>query len=199
MAAPQDPERDRTTAVCESVADVALNVNGGLSQDIAELFQQGVELENNNEPYPENSHPSAPETHTIGQWLTPIIFPGRTYVNCHNTKGVWRLHSWPNVYEMTDIYLFRIAFSDQWVRDVLIPATNKEISGDNITLQELYVYLGCPFFMACFEGIYDWRLCCSPKPVSIREVSPFWMQKYMALCRFISITSATRFTNMPSP
>ena len=29
----------------------------------------------------------------------------------------------------------------KWVRDVLIPATNKEIAGDDITLQEFYVYI----------------------------------------------------------
>ena len=38
-----------------------------------------------------------------------------------------------------------------------------------------------------------------PTTVSIREGSPFRLQKYMALRRFISITSAMRFTNKPSP
>ena len=120
-------------------------------------------------------------------------------MNCRNTKGVWRLHSWPKNSEMTELSLFRMAFPEQWVRDVLIPATNEEISGDDITLKEFYVYLGCHFFMACFEGISDRRLWWSPKPVSIREGSPFRLQKYMALHRFISITSAMRFTNNPSP
>ena len=92
-----------------------------------------------------------------------------------------------------------MAFPEQWVRDVLIPATNEEIAGDNITLQEFYVYFGCHFFMACFEGISDRRLWWYPKPVSIWEGSPIWLQKYMDLCRFISIISVMRFTNKPSP
>ena len=99
---------------------------------------------------------------------------------------------------MTELSLFRMTFPEKWVRDVLIPATNEEISGDDITLKEFYVYLGCHFFMAYFEGIYDRRLWWSPKPVSIREGAPFRMQKYMDLQRFISITSAMRFTNKPS-
>ena len=101
--------------------------------------------------------------------------------------------------EMTELSLFRMEFPEQWVRDVLILATNDEISGDDITLQEFYMYSGCHFFMACFEGIYDRRLSWSPKLVSNREESPFRLQKYMALCRFISITSAMTFTNKPSP
>ena len=93
MAAPQYPERERTTALHESVADVAPNVNGGILQEIAELFQQGIDMDEENEPDPENSHPSAPETHTIGKWGKPTICPRRVDVNCHNTKDVWRLHS----------------------------------------------------------------------------------------------------------
>ena len=101
--------------------------------------------------------------------------------------------------EMTELSLFRMELPEQWVRVFLIPATSEEISGDDITLKKLYVYLGYPFFMACFEGISDQRLWWSPKPVSIREGSPFRMQKYMLLRGFISITSAIRFTNKPSP
>ena len=82
-----------------------------------------------NEPSPENAHPSAPATQTIGEWVTPTIFPRRVDVNCRNTKDVWRLHIWPNISEMTDLSLFRIALPEQWVRDILVPATNKEIAG----------------------------------------------------------------------
>ena len=53
--------------------------------------------------------------------------------------------------------------------------------------------------MACFEGISDRRLWWSPRPLSIQEVAPFRLQKYIDLRRFISITSAMRFTNKPSP
>ena len=99
---------------------------------------------------------------------------------------------------MTELSLFRMAFSEKWGRDVLITATNKEIPGGDITLKEFYVYLGCHLFMACFEGIYDRILWWSPKLVSIWEGAPFRLQKYMDLRRFISITSTMRFTNKPS-
>ena len=66
---------------------------------------------------------------------------------------------------MTELSLFKIAFPEKWVRGVLIPETNEEIAGDGITLQEFYVFLGCHFFMACFEGISDRRLWWYPKRV----------------------------------
>ena len=68
----QEPERKRTTALRESVADVAPN-DGGLLQEIAELRHHGIEMDNKNEPAPENSEPNAPGTHTIGHWVTPTI------------------------------------------------------------------------------------------------------------------------------
>ena len=199
MATTQDLERERTTVLWESVVDVVPNVNRGLLQEIAELRHQGIEVDGNNGPSPKNDHPIGPATQTIGQWVTPTICPGRADVNCHNNKGVWRLHIWLKFSEITELSLFRMALPEQWVRGVLIPATDEEILGDNITLQELYVFLGCHFFMACFEGIYYRRFCWFPKTVSIRERSPFRLQKYMDLQRFISNISAVRFTNKPFP
>ena len=88
-------------------------------------------------------------------------------MNYRNTKSVWRLHSWSKISDVTELSLFRVEFPEKLVRDVLIPATNEEIAGDDITLKEFYVYLVCHFFVACFEVIYDQRLWWSPKPVSI--------------------------------
>ena len=85
----QDPERKRTMALRDSVADVAPNV-GGLLQEIAELLHQFIEVEDDNDLAPENARPIAPATQIIGQWVTPTIFPRRVDVNCHNAKGVWR-------------------------------------------------------------------------------------------------------------
>ena len=96
VASHQDPERNRTTALHESVTDVAPNV-GGLLQEIAELLHQFIEVDDDNELAPENAWPSTSATRTIGQRITPTICPRRAYVNFHNTKGVWRQHSWQKI------------------------------------------------------------------------------------------------------
>ena len=96
----------------ELVAYVALNV-GGLSQEIAELRHQGIEVDNSNEPAPENAQPTAPAAQTIGQWVTPTILPRQANMNCHNTKGVWRKNSWPKISDMTELSHFRMKFPEQ--------------------------------------------------------------------------------------
>ena len=73
VAAPQDPEREKTTEIRELVVYVAPNVNGGLSQEISELLHQGIKVDDDNEPAPENAQTSTPETQTIGKWVTPTI------------------------------------------------------------------------------------------------------------------------------
>ena len=62
VASPQDPERERTTALCESVTGAATNVNGGLQQEVAELCQKGIEVEDDKDTAPKNAQLSAPET-----------------------------------------------------------------------------------------------------------------------------------------
>ena len=51
-------------------------------------------------------------------------------MNYHNTKGVWRLHIWPKISEMTELYLFRMSFPEQWVRDFL-SHQGIEVDSDN--------------------------------------------------------------------
>ena len=82
---------------------------------------------------------------------------------------------------MDELALFWMCFPEQWVKDVLIPATNNEIEGDALTISELYVYLGCHFFVAYFEGISNRRLLWSSKPITIEE--------YISLHCFNAITS----------
>ena len=118
----QDREREQSTALRESVVGVTPNI-GGLLQEIAEICHQGIEVDDDKEPAPDNAQPSAPSTQTIGQWVTPTIFPRRENVNCRNTKGVWRQHSWPKFSETTELSIFSMAFPEKWVRDILIPAT----------------------------------------------------------------------------
>ena len=67
VAASQDPEHERTMVLRELVPDVAPNVNRGILQEIAELRQQGIKVDDDNEPAPENAQLSAPATQTIGK------------------------------------------------------------------------------------------------------------------------------------
>ena len=56
---------------------------------------------------------------------------------------------------MNELNQFRLCFPEEFVINVIIRETNKHLVGTALTLQEFYVWLGCIFFMACFEGISD--------------------------------------------
>jgi hypothetical protein len=53
---------------------------------------------------------------------------------------------------MTEFAIFCMTFPEDYLKNVVIPATNAHIEGDALTLRELYVWLGCHFFMASFVG-----------------------------------------------
>ena len=193
----QNAEKARVAALRTADSDVSSNI-GALQQEIAELRQQGIEVDDDNEPAPENASPTTSRI-DVGSWIIPLICPRRADPRCTNNKGSWTHHSWPKIKEMDEFALFRMCFPEDWVKNTLRPATNKEIEGDHLTLSEFYVYLGCHFFMACFEGISDRRLWWSSKPITITEGAPFRLKQYISLRRFNTITAAIRYTNKPPP
>jgi len=193
--------RSRDDAVLRvEASDVVPNVVGGSrAEEIAEMRQQGIQVDDDNEPAPENAELLATPVVNVGEWVTPTICPRKADSSCTNSKGVWKHNSWHKIQEMDELALFRMCFPEKWVRETLLPATNKEIEGGPLSLSEFYVFLGCHFFMACFEGISDRRLWWSSKPISIEEGAPFRLQDYISLRRFNAITAAIRYTDKPPP
>jgi hypothetical protein len=129
------PARQDVTNQRSSVDDVSPNVHSDLVNEIDELRQQGIEVDDDNEPAPENAEPPPQATIPVGEWITPTICPRRE-ANCSNRKGSWKRFAWTVVREMNELAQFRMCFPEQWVKDVVIPATNKEINGDPLTLSE---------------------------------------------------------------
>jgi hypothetical protein len=91
-----------------------------------------------------------------------------------------------------------MCFPEEWIIDVLIPMTNKELS-KKMDLQELYVFLGCIFFMTCYEGIPDRDLWWLSKPIDMFEGAPFWLNEYMTGKRFNKIQAALQYTDKEAP
>ena len=106
------------------VHDVAPNIRGVLTEEIAELRQQGIEVDDDNKPAPENAQPT-PNTPVpvAGSWVTPTTCPRRADPNCRNSRGTWKQSSWAKSREMDELELFRLCFPEQWVKEVLLEAT----------------------------------------------------------------------------
>ena len=91
-----------------------------------------------------------------------------------------------------------MCFPEKWVVEVLLPMTNKHLAV-KMTLREFYVFLGCQFFMACYDGITDRRMWWSEKPISMFEGAPFRLTQYMSGARFEQIVGALRYTDEAAP
>ena len=76
---------------------------------------------------------------------------------------------------------------------------NKYIEGPNMNLQDFYVWLGCHFLMACFEGTENNKMWWSEKTIDMFEGSPFRLSEYMSGRRFQNIGIDIRYTNIESP
>ena len=65
-----------------------------------------------------------------------------------------------------------------------------------MTLQDLYVWLNCDFFMAGFDGTENKKMWWSEKPIEIFDSTPFKLLEYMSGRRFQNIDAAIRYTNI---
>ena len=81
---------------------------------------------------------------------------------------------------MNELDQFRLCFPEEFVINVIIPETNKHLVGTVLTLQEFYVWLGCIFYMACFEGIGNCDNWWSLAPIDMFMGAPFCLNAYMS-------------------
>ncbi len=65
-----------------------------------------------------------------------------------------------------------MAFPEKFVKTVIIPTTNNHL-GMKLTLGEFYKWLGCNFFISCFQGILHRKLWWSKEPVSMYDGALF--------------------------
>jgi hypothetical protein len=112
-----------------------------------------------------------------GRFEKPTKCP-RRMANIKNAKGKFNSHHWEVIAEMNKIDQFRMCFPEQFVIDVIIPKTNKHL-GTAMTLQEFYVWPGCIFYMACFEGICDRDKWWSSAPIDPFKKAPFRVNVFM--------------------
>ena len=80
--------------------------------NVGQLRLQGIEVDDDNAPAPENAQPSNPAPANGGHWCNPTTCPRRTDVNIRNNKGNWKAKSWQSIKEMDELALFRMCFPE---------------------------------------------------------------------------------------
>ena len=181
---------DRSSSV-----NVTSNIDGDV--EITDMVAGGITVDNEG-PAPENAVPPPIPTGPVGRWEKPLICPRRASLAVRDMVGQWKLKTWPQIASMSEFSIFRLTFPESFIKDVVIPSTNVHLD-EKLTLPEFYVWLGCRFFMACFEGVSRLKDWWSSDPVSMWEGAPFRLNDFIDGQRFLDINQALRYTDKPPP
>ena len=127
-----------------------------------------------------------------------MICPRLANPSIVNLKGGWKNYALGKIKEKPFFDSFWMSFPEKYVVDVLLPKTIKHLKTP-MMLREFYVFLGCQFFMACFDGITDRRLWWSSKLVSKFSGALFRLIEYLSGQRFEDIVGALRYMNREAP
>ncbi len=100
---------------------------------------------------------------------------------------------------MDEFVLFWMAFPENFFREVLIPTTNNNLPGDDLTLSEFYVWLGINMLIGCYSGILDWHDWWLMEQINDFRGAPLHTGKRMSYKRFDAIDAAIQFTDEDAP
>ncbi len=146
------------------------NIATMLALEIRELTADGV-LVDDEGPAPENSVPQPLMQTEVGMWEKQLICIHQNNTAITDTNGRWKLKSWKQIGQMTEFAIFQLAFPEEYIKTVIIQATNKHLPGESLTLKEFYVWLGCRFFMACYDGDFESCAWWSKKAITVGRSS----------------------------
>ena len=169
--------------------NVVPNVFGGagLREEIEQLRAEGIDVDDDNEPLPEDAEPAPADPEGMRyEYTIPTFCPWRANNDILDSPRRWTTYRWDEIAEKSEFDLFRMCFPDDFVAKVILPATNVHLF-PRLTMHEFYKWLGCHFFMACFQGIDDRDEWWSQRPVSLFSGAPFRLNEFMSRNRFNDI------------
>lgn len=187
--------------VQEGAAEVEVPALEGLEYDIQCLRAEGYDVDDDNEPAPENTPAEAQSggDHAMyGEWgFSGMCQRCTEQLGCEGA----RLQSVTSniVTSGLDILTTFVMFSPKaFFESVLLVETNKKIEGKPLTFREFLQFVGIWLYMSTPAGFSrsDWF---SQKKVDRWEGTPFRFNDIMSGKRFETIISALTFTASPVP
>jgi hypothetical protein len=127
----------------DRIADrnVVPNIEGYLDRDslrgdIEEQRRQGITVDDDNKPLPDNATPAQNEAQRIyesGSWTTPRACCRRSNGKAY-PEGKFVNKRWDVIADMSELDLFRMCFPEEYIADVVIPKMNKRSKGRWISM-----------------------------------------------------------------
>ena len=154
------------------------------SEDMAQLFCQGISISGDNNPAPENV-PRQGDTNA-------------GYSNFQNYFAYFRHYSHDSVLRMSLLQLFLIMFLEEYIEKVLIHNTNKDMSVP-MDHQDCIKWVVCWIYISCWVGIESRQDWWSTTTTLMAKGAPFRLNIIMSRNRFDYILGALCFTNREVP
>ena len=126
----------------------------GRDTDVANARANGIEVDEEEDPAPENAVEQPLVAGQVGEWVPQTVCPCRA-LDVANLSGRWRTKSWQVNAILDEFAVFCLIFPENYILKTIIPVTNEEIRGRESTLSEFYTWLGCHFFIACYVTEFD--------------------------------------------
>jgi hypothetical protein len=110
---------------------------GGTREEIEELRWNGITVDNDNDLAPKNAEPEvAIKGPPVGATWEKLTYCNRhANSNFLDTARKFKHHWWDQIAEYNELKLFWMCFPEDYIRNVVIPTTNKTLT-TKMTLQE---------------------------------------------------------------
>ena len=166
-------------------------------EDIQHLQQGEVEVDNDNDPLPENVPGFQPRGNpecSYKEW-------GHSGICQRKINGAIESKAtlnFPSSFSPTLVDIFNLLFPKKFVEDVILVQTNKELKLGALTYGEFLRWLGLWFLMATIQGPERsefWKLA----EVDVHDGAPFRLNSLMTKNRFDEILHSLTLTDIPPP
>ncbi|KAG7359200.1 transposase IS4 [Nitzschia inconspicua] len=169
--------------------------------DIELLRNQGYDVDDDNEPAPENIPLDGEILNDEQTWGWNGIYQRKTCVDSQSTKPKLISLTDCESKSMTILSLFLYFFPLEYLNEVLLGELNKNLAKEkvtNIEQGEFLRFLGLWFYMSSFKGVTRSEFW------SEEDINPFSgalvrFHKWMSEQRFETILTCLRYTNHPAP
>ena len=199
-------------------SDQGVLARGATRDDISALRAQNISVDDDNDPAPENvpdsapggsaggrsrsansaAAPARPKIGDVWNWCAPNVCPRRAQ-GVTDAGARFSNHSWDTISNMTPLQVFFLCYPQKYLTEVVIPATNSNLTLGPTNLSEIISFFGCIFFMSCFQGVEERRDWWSKTPPSMESGAPFRLNEYMSRDRFEDIIQGLRYTTAEPP
>ena len=191
----------------EEIPDHVFHLSGQ-AEDIAHVRGLGFEVDDDNDPAPENIpgeanyEPANNQDDPNNVKAAPEHWEGmcpRKSVNTPNTSATLRGVSEETIGGMNYITMFLLCLPITFIEEVVVEQTNKKIQGEGLTFGEFLRWVGLWLFMATTSG-FSRREYFSTVEININSGAPYRLNCWMSKRRFGDILGALTYTkNEPPP